>query len=278
MLQIKSKQSIVFLMFSVKYLIYFSRQLLYNGHMKRILLTIEYDGANYSGWQKQPNVKTIQGEIEHAIETSIGQTVEVFGSGRTDAGVHALAQKAHFDLNVPVPVSKLPDILNNVLPPDIAIKDAQQVPDDFHARFSQKKKVYRYEIYNSPNKNAFLANRAAQIKQQLDVVCMQDIAQYLVGEHDFRGFCSAQTCTENFIRTIFSIDVARDGDFIKIDVCGNGFLYNMVRIIVGTLVDFSLGKLTKDDVLLALKTGDRARAGQTMPPQGLYLKDAIYQI
>lgn len=244
--------------------------------MKRILLTIEYDGYGYCGWQKQPEVKTIQGEIEKAILKSIGREVEIFGSGRTDAGVHALNQKAHFDLAIPVPISKLPEILNNVLPDDIVIKDAQEVPPEFHARFSVHRKCYRYKIYNGPNKNAFLARRAGYVKRELDLDKMIEASKFLIGKHDFRGFCSSNTATDNFLREIYDIRIAKEGDFIKIDVEGNGFLYNMVRIIVGTLVDYALGKLSLQDLQLALKNGDRSKSGQTMSPYGLYLKDVIY--
>ncbi len=244
--------------------------------MKRILLSIEYDGTNYCGWQKQPNVKTIQGEIEKAIKQAIGEDVEIFGSGRTDAGVHALNQKAHFDMTLPVPISKLADILNNVLPDDIVIKSSEEVDTDFHARFSVHKKCYRYKIYNSNVKNAFLATRVGVVKNKLDIDKMKEAAALLIGEHDFHGFCSANTSVENFVRTIYDIKVAQEGDFIKVDVCGNGFLYNMVRIIVGTLVDYSLGKLSLQDIKQALIQGDRSKAGQTMSPHGLYLKDVIY--
>lgn len=244
--------------------------------MKRVLLTIEYDGSDYFGWQKQPNVRTIQEEIEKAIFASIGEKVELFGSGRTDAKVHALAQKAHFDMSLPVPVDKLPEILNNILPGDIAIKDACEVDSDFHARFSVHKKCYRYKIYNSPIKNAFLSKRCGIVKKPLDEKKMIEASKILIGEHDFKGFCSANTSVENFVRTIYDINIARNDDFIKIDVCGNGFLYNMVRIIVGTLVDYALGKLSLEDIRLALETGDRSKSGQTMSPYGLYLKDVIY--
>lgn len=244
--------------------------------MKRILLTVEYDGSDYCGWQKQPNVKTIQGEIEKAIFTTIGEKVELFGSGRTDAGVHALAQKAHFDMTLPVPVSKLAEILNNALPGDIVILDAVEVENDFHARFSAHKKCYRYKIYNSPLKNAFLSKRAGIVKKPIDEEKMIEASKLLIGKHNFKGFCSSNTSVDNFERTIYDINIVRDGDFIKIDVMGNGFLYNMVRIIVGTLVDYALGRLALDDIKEALRTGDRNRAGQTMSPYGLYLKDVIY--
>lgn len=244
--------------------------------MKRILLTIEYNGTNYSGWQKQPNQKTIQGEIESAIFKSIGEKVEIFGSGRTDAGVHALGQTAHFDLKAPVPISKIADILNNVLPPDIVIRKGKEVEDDFHARFSLKKKCYLYKIYNSPVKKAFLSDRVGWIKKQLDIEKMKEASQLIVGEHDFRGLCSANTCAVNFVRKIFEITLTKENDFIYVEVCGNGFLYNMVRIIVGTLVDYALGKITLQDIKQAVEQGDRTKAGQTMSASGLYLKETIY--
>lgn len=244
--------------------------------MKRILLTIEYNGTNYSGWQKQPNQKTIQGEIESAIFKSIGEKVEIFGSGRTDAGVHALGQTAHFDLKAPVPISKIADILNNVLPPDIVIRKGKEVEDDFHARFSIKKKCYLYKIYNSPVKKAFLSDRVGWIKKQLDIEKMKEASQLIVGEHDFRGLCSANTCAVNFVRKIFEITLTKENDFIYVEVCGNGFLYNMVRIIVGTLVDYALGKITLQDIKQAVEQGDRTKAGQTMSASGLYLKETIY--
>lgn len=244
--------------------------------MRRVLLTIEYDGSNYFGWQKQPKFKTIQGEIENAILKSIGEEVELFGSGRTDAGVHALNQKAHFDLTRAVPISKLPEILNNILPDDIVIKSAEEVDLNFHARFSAHKKCYSYKIYNSQVKDAFLARRVGFVKRELDEQKMLEASKLLIGKHNFKGFCSSNTCTDNFVRQIYDIRVAREDNFIVVDVVGNGFLYNMVRIIVGTLVDYALDKLSYDDIINALENGDRSSSGQTMSPYGLYLKDVIY--
>ena len=244
--------------------------------MKRIKLTIEYDGSNYCGWQKQPNQKTIQGEIEDAILRTIGQSVEVFGSGRTDAGVHAYNQTAHFDLNVPVPVCKLKGILNSALPLDISIKEVAEVDGDFHSRFSIKKKTYLYKIYNSEEKNAFLANRMARIIKYLDIGKMQEASKYLIGKHNFKGFCSANACATDFNREIFDINISRKEEYVFVEVCGSGFLYNMVRIIVGTLVDYALQKLTLEDILFALEKGDRSKSGQTMPACGLYLKETYY--
>lgn len=246
--------------------------------MKRILLSIEYDGTAYSGWQKQPNQRTVQGEIENAILRSIGEEVEIFGSGRTDAGVHAINQSAHFDLKAPVPISKLADVLNNALPADIAIKRACEVDADFHARFSIKRKIYQYRIYNSVQKDVFLANRAAWVRKPLDANKMNEAAGLLKGSHDFKGFCSANTCVNDFVRTIYDLQVEREGDFVYITVSGSGFLYNMVRIISGTLVDYALNKLSLDDIEIALKSGLRSHSGQTMPACGLYLKDTIYDL
>ena len=244
--------------------------------MKRIKLTIEYDGSLYCGWQKQPLQKTIQGEIENAILKTIGQSVEVFGSGRTDAGVHAFNQTAHFDLDVPVPVYKLKDILNGALPADITIKEAQEVESDFHARFSIKEKTYLYKIYNGEEKNAFLARQMAFIKKHLDIEKMIEASKLIVGKHDFRGFCSANTNATDFVREVFDINIKQDGKYISIEVCGNGFLYNMVRIIVGTLVDYSLEKISLQDIKMAIEKGDRSKSGQTMPAHGLYLKETNY--
>ncbi|MBO5394489.1 MAG: tRNA pseudouridine(38-40) synthase TruA [Clostridia bacterium] len=245
--------------------------------MKRVLLTIAYDGSGYSGWQKQPTQRTIQGEIESAFFNATGQRIELFGSGRTDAGVHAYRQTAHFDLDLPIPIEKLPEIINNRLPQDIAITQAREVAEDFHARFSIKKKQYLYKIYNGEEKQPFLANYYGFVKKTLDINKMQECANVLIGTHDFHGYCSANTSAVDFVRTIFDIQVKRHSDNeIYVTVSGSGFLYNMVRIIVGTLVDYSLGKISLEMVKEALIQGNRECAGQTMPPNGLYLNETIY--
>lgn len=245
--------------------------------MKRILLTISYNGHEYSGWQKQKEERTVQGEIEQAFLKTTGQEIEIFGSGRTDAGVHAFAQTAHFDLESPIPVEKIADILNGALPPDIRITKAEEVAPDFHARFSIKKKTYVYYVLNTDKTSPFDAYRYGVIKKHLDEKKMQEVGNLLEGEHNFRGFCSAQTSATDFVRKIFKIKVDRlSKQLIAIKVCGNGFLYNMVRIIVGTMVDYALDKITIDDVKKALFEQDRSCAGQTMPPDGLYLLKTEY--
>ncbi len=244
--------------------------------MKRVLLTIEYDGSSYYGWQKQPQFKTVQGELEKAIEKITGTVTEVFASGRTDAGVHALAQTAHFDINVPIPISKLADVLNSLLPDDIAVKKACYVEDDFHARFSIKSKTYQYCVYIGEEKKALQAKYMASEKYPLDLGKMQEASKIFLGEHNFKGYCSSQAITNDFTRTIYSLNITKKKDVIYFEIEGSGFLYNMVRIIVGTLVDIGRGRLTVDSAVKALETGDRSYAGVTMIPNGLYLKATRY--
>ena len=245
--------------------------------MKRILLTISYDGANFFGWQKQADdVRTVQGELEKAIEILAGTHCEVYGSGRTDAGVHALAQTAHFDLPVNIPLSKLADVLYSLLPGDIAVTNVKEVDENFHARFSIKKKCYRYIVYTGKEKDPFLASRMGFVKYPLDEEKMLEAASLIEGKHDFQGFCSSATCTNDFVRTVYSIKIIKEDDKYYFDVEGSGFLYNMVRIIVGTLVDVGRGKLSLESVKEAIEYGDRSKAGVTMPAGGLYLKYTKY--
>lgn len=244
--------------------------------MKRVLIRIEYDGSGFYGWQRQPGKRTVQGEIEDAIEKITSSHVEVFASGRTDAGVHALAQTAHFDINVPIPISKLADVLNSLLPEDIAIKKAEYVADDFHARFSIKSKTYEYRVYIGQEKKALISRQVASVKYPLDMDKMIDASRIFIGQHDFKGYCSAQAVTNDFVRTIYSLKITKKKDIISFEVEGSGFLYNMVRIIVGTLVDIGRGKLSIESAKKALESGDRAYAGVTMPPNGLFLKATHY--
>ncbi|MBQ8792492.1 MAG: tRNA pseudouridine(38-40) synthase TruA, partial [Clostridia bacterium] len=191
--------------------------------------------------------------------------------------VHALHQTAHFDLSVPISEEKIAQILNDHLPPDIVITNAKEVDGDFHARFSIKKKTYLYKIHSSKDKFAFEAYHFGFIKQPLDEEKMREVAKLLIGTHDFKGFCSSQTSATDFTRTIYDISVERvDENNINIFVTGSGFLYNMVRIIVGTMVDYSLGKVTLDQIKDALENGNRSSAGRTMPASGLYLYNTEY--
>ncbi len=243
--------------------------------MKRVLLTIEYDGSSYKGWQRQQDLPTIQGELEKALMVVCGKEVEVFASGRTDAGVHALGQSVHFDLNVPIPISRLADVLNSLLPGDIVIKNAKFVPDDFHARFDIKTKTYKY-LVNLGKKDAFQAKYMAFYNNNLDLEKMQKASKMFLGKHDFKGYCSAQAITKDYHRTIYRFDVRKKKDILEFEVEGSGFLYNMVRILVGTLIDIGQGKLSEESAKKALNDGNRAFAGVTMPPNGLYLKTTQY--
>lgn len=248
---------------------------LYNRIMKRILLKIAYDGTNFHGWQKQEGVRSVQGEIEQAFDRAFKFSSNLFASGRTDAGVHALAQMAHFDIDDAVPTNKIKLVLNRILPPDIQILSAKKVSQNFHARFDAKKKTYQYLLCTG-KKNVFEANRKVYI-DNLDKEKMKECASLLIGKHNFKAFCSSQTSTKDFVRTVYEIKLLQKSRHnIVVEVTGNGFLMNMVRILVGTMVDFSQGKLDKARVLRALESGERNCAGKTMPPQGLYLKKVFY--
>ena len=234
----------------------------------RVKLTIEYDGTDYCGWQIQPNGTSVQQVITDAIEKVTGETVKLIGSGRTDAGVHALGQVAHFDTNSAVPAEKLSNALNAVLPADVKIVRS--------ARFSAKKKTYEYHIYVSPFPRPLKSRYAAQICYPVNVEAMNSVAARFAGEHDFRCFLAANSSVETTVRTIYRAEVTARGDEIVFSVTGNGFLYNMVRIMAGTLVAAGEGKINAMDIDEILEKGERSLAGKTMPAQGLTLKSVEY--
>ncbi|MBQ9942252.1 MAG: tRNA pseudouridine(38-40) synthase TruA [Christensenellaceae bacterium] len=242
----------------------------------RILLTVEYDGTAYAGWQMQKNAPTVQEEIEKAILQATGQNCRVSGAGRTDAGVHARGQRAQFDIESNIPPDKFSYVLNLVLPPDIRIRESCQVSEDFHVRKAARMKHYRYTIYNSPHASAIERNTTAHVRQDLDAEKMKLAAQYLVGTHDFAAFRAAGSNIVGTVRTVYSLEVTRIGENIYIDVKGNGFLYNMVRIIAGTLIAVGKGQLQPAEVEDILKSLDRTRAGATAPPQGLTMMGVYY--
>lgn len=239
-------------------------------------MTIEYDGTSYSGWQKQPNKKTIQGMIELAINKVTGENVKLIGSGRTDAGVHALNQKANFKTDSKIPTEKFPLALNSILPADISIKEAIEVDLDFSARYSAKQKTYKYLIYNGKIRPALLRNYSYHCPYELNIQSMQRGCEYFVGEYDFSAFCSSKNESKNRIRQIYSMYITTENSCIAIYVTANGFLYNMVRIIAGTLLDVGMGKIKATDIPLIIQSKDRNRAGKTLPPWGLYLVDVVY--
>lgn len=256
---------------------------------KNILLKIKYDGTDFSGWQRQPNVRTGQGEIEAALSKVTGLDVKIEGTSRTDAGVHAMGQMASFKGDFGIPVEKLKYVANNILwamsgnkmkSPDIEILEVAEVDLDFHARFDSVGKTYKYIIEHGKDFDIFNRNYAYQIRELLDVEKIKSAAQAFVGEKDFKGFqSSGGTPRESTIRKITSMKVeVSSPNRIEIFVTGNGFLYNMVRIIVGTLVDIGLGKISLDEIDDIIKSCDRCRAGHTAPPQGLYLLRVYYDI
>lgn len=245
--------------------------------MKNIRLTIEYDGKDFNGWQKQPNKLNIQGEIERAIEEITGEKVDLIASGRTDAGVHALAQMANFKTNSNLPVEKYPIALNTKLKKSIRIQKAEEVEEDFHSRYHCKQKTYRYVINNSEQGSSIYRNLEYFVPNKLNVEKMQEAVKYFEGEHDFKAFKASGTSSKSSVRTIYKTKVEKQGDRIVIELTGNGFLYNMVRIIAGTLVEVGLGKIEPNGIPKIIEKGERARAGKTLPPQGLYLVKVEYQ-
>ena len=246
--------------------------------MRNIKLTIEYDGKEFNGWQKQPNKLNIQGNIERAIETITGEQVDLNASGRTDAGVHAIAQVANFKTNSTLPIEKWPLALNANLKKSIRIKDAKEVDLRFHSRLTCKKKTYRYVINNSKYGTAIYRNLETHIPYKLDVNKMQNAAKYFEGEHDFKAFKASGTSSKSSVRTIYSAKVIDAGnEKIYIELTGNGFLYNMVRIISGTLVDVGCGKIKPEEIKNIIESKNRNLAGKTLPPQGLYLVNVEYE-
>ena len=240
------------------------------------MIRVSFDGRNFSGYQFQPDRRTVQGELTKAAGTIFGEC-SVTGCSRTDAGVHATGFIASVETpSGNVPADRLPFAMNSLLPEDIAVTWASVAADDFHPRYDAKSKHYRYLICDSRLRDPLLSGRVWQIHTRLDVGAMEEAARILVGEHDFAAFCAAGSTVSSTVRTIYGIDVGRDGDVVAVDVYGNGFLYNMVRIIVGTLVYVSQGKLTCGDVGKLLETGDRTAAGVTAPPYGLYLTEVVY--
>jgi tRNA pseudouridine38-40 synthase len=244
--------------------------------MRNIKLTIEYDGKDFNGWQKQPNKLNIQGEIEKAIFNIMHEEVDLIGSGRTDAGVHALAQIANFKTNSNFPIEKIPIALNSQLKNSIVIKEAEEVGERFHSRYNAKHKTYRYIINNSKTGTAIYRNLEYSYPFKLDVAKMQEASKYFEGEHDFKAFKSSGTSGKNSVRTIYKADVKEDGEKIIIELTGNGFLYNMVRIISGTLLDVGTGKIEPQEIKEIIESKDRQRAGKTLPAHGLYLVSVLY--
>ncbi|MBR2337973.1 MAG: tRNA pseudouridine(38-40) synthase TruA [Clostridia bacterium] len=244
--------------------------------MSKLLLTIRYDGTRFHGWQVQPNGITVQETLQDAVEQITGIRSDLTGCSRTDAGVHA----RRFYCTTALPQKQTPEAfckaLNAVLPPDVAVLSARCVSDEFHPRYSAMGKRYCYRIWNGAVRDPFERPYSLHIRTPLDERHMNETAQLFLGTHDFSAFCSAGGSVQDKVRTITRSEVTRQGDVVAYTVEANGFLYNMVRILVGTLLDVEYGKLTVADIRRALQEGDRQAAGITVSPQGLFLDDVWY--
>ncbi len=244
--------------------------------MRNIKLIIEYDGRGFNGWQKQPNKLNIQGEIEKAIGEITGEEIDLIASGRTDAGVHSLGQTANFKTNSTLPIEKFPIAINAKLKKSIVIQDAEEVDERFHSRYSVKSKTYRYTINNSKYGSAIFRDMECHIPMKLDEKKMNEAAKYFEGAHDFKAFKASGTSSKSSVREIFEASVTREGERVYIELTGSGFLYNMVRIISGTLVDVGIGKIKPEDIKDIIESKDRTRAGKTLPAKGLCLTKVTY--
>lgn len=244
--------------------------------MRNIKITIAYDGSGYKGWQLQKNGNTEQAELEKAVHKVFGKAHGVHGAGRTDAGVHARAQTAHFKVAALVPISKIPAALNAYLPEDIVVTSAEEVSQDFHSRFNARGKHYRYYVMNTRLDDPFVGRYAWRVQYKLNAALMNREASALVGRHDFKSFQASDKRERTSVRRITRILVKREKDLIRIDVEGDGFLYNMVRNIAGTLVDIGRGHLPPGSMREILKKRDRTAAGPTAPAKGLFLVSVGY--
>lgn len=244
---------------------------------KRIKLVVAYDGTAYHGWQVQPNAVTVEGVLNEKLTELLGEEITVTGASRTDAGVHSLGNVAVFDTETRIPADKISYALNQRLPEDIVVQDSAEVASDFHPRFCDSKKTYEYRILNRRFPIPTLRRDTYFYYRPLDVAAMQKAAEYLVGEHDFKSFCTVGAQVDTTVRTLYALTVTRDEDVIKIRVTGNGFLYNMVRILAGTLISVGIHEREPEDMTRILAACDRTAAGPTAPACGLTMVGIRYE-
>lgn len=244
--------------------------------MRRLLLTIQYDGSAYHGWQVQKNAVSVQQVLQDSIEKVFSKRLDVKGCSRTDSGVHANMYCVSIDTDMAISDESVVLALNTYLPIDIAVVSCTQVDDDFHPRYNCKSKQYVYKLYNGKIRNPFLTKYAYHYRYPLDADYLNQQAKAFIGKHDFCGFCSIKSDVEDTVRNVYAFDVWRDGDMVYFKVEADGFLYNMVRIMVGTLLFVNEGKIKKDELSSVIASKDRKRAGKTAPPQGLYLDKVNY--
>lgn len=239
-------------------------------------MIIQYDGSRFYGWQRQPNQDTVQGRIENVLSRMCDMELEVIGAGRTDAGVHAKGMVANVVLDTELTEAEIRDYLNRYLPDDIAVLKVQQASPRFHARYNAIGKTYQYTCFDGVVKNVFERKYMWRLDQSPDIERMKEAAEVLLGEHDFRNFCVNPRMKKSTVRKVDKLLIERNGDKIVFSIHGSGFLQNMVRIIVGTLIEVGCGRLEKEDVLRALEAKDRQKAGPTAPPQGLCMMQVDY--
>ncbi|MCD5410829.1 MAG: tRNA pseudouridine(38-40) synthase TruA [Clostridiales bacterium] len=244
--------------------------------MRNIMLEIEYDGTDFNGWQIQPKGRTVEKEIMKVIKRITKHEVKIFGASRTDAKVHARGQTANFMTESKIPIDRLPKAMNGLLPKDVSIIKAFEMPKNFHARYHAIGKTYSYHIYNSGIKSALLSRYSYYYPVTLDIELMRAATQFLIGVHDFKSFMSANSNIRNTVRTINSIDICKRDKSIYLTFEGNGFLYNMVRIMVGTLLEIGRKKIVPEQMKYILESKNRVYAGCTAVPQGLFLEKVIY--
>lgn len=246
--------------------------------MRNIKLTIMYDGKDFNGWQKQPNKLNIQGTIEKVLSEMTGEEIELNASGRTDAGVHSFGQVANFKTNSKIPIEKFPIAINSKIKKSIVITNAEEVEERFHSRYNCKRKTYRYVIDNSEFPTPIYRYLEYHIPNKLNIEEMKKAAKYFEGEYDFKAFKSSGTSSKSSVRTIYKAEVKKaENNRIYIELTGNGFLYNMVRIISGTLVEVGLGRIKPEEIKNIIESKDRHKAGKTLPAHGLYLMNVNYK-
>lgn len=243
----------------------------------RVMLRVAYDGTGYSGWQKQPNAVTVEEVLCKACKNLFAQDIDIIGASRTDAGVHSYGNVAVFDVDTRIPAEKISYALNSRLPEDIRVVESRQVSENFHPRHVECRKTYEYKIWNDKFENPLVRYYSHFFYGNLDIVKMNEACRYFIGLHDFTSFCSVGSQVQSKIREIYSISVEKYNRLITIRVTGNGFLYNMVRIIAGTLVDVGLGKIEPKEIENIIKSKKRENAGKTLQPQGLYLLNVEYE-
>ncbi len=245
--------------------------------MRNIKLTLEYDGTNYLGWQKQPKGITVQGAIEEALSKLTKEEASIIGCSRTDSKVHAKGYICNFKTNSRIPAESFREALNFHLPEDIAVIDSIQVDDEFHARYNCIGKMYSYTIVNTKSRMPMCRNFAYHVRHELNIDRMKEAAKYFIGTHDFEAFRNLGSSVKTTVRTITKLEVVKENEYIKIYIAADGFLYNMVRIIVGTLIDVGMGKKEPSDIKMIMESKERKNAGKTCPSQGLCLFEVYYE-